>query len=247
MKWNGFECREFDFESFSAKVIIPEKTVIKSALALKTTYFNAFPETEIALLEQGMLLCFIECESRWGKPSDTERMARFVKHVAKEYGIEEKCVPVGMSCGGLMAVQLAAKHPEIISCLYLDAPVMNLMSCPCGFGVGRNSSSDLSEIFEAFGFKSMSELICYREMPMHNIPSLVKNRIPVVMVAGDSDEIVPYCENGILLENAYSETDIDLEVYIKPGCNHHPHGLDDVSTVVDFIMRHTDIKKDDVF
>lgn len=68
MLWNGFNCIESEFESFGFKIILPQKPIIKSAFAIKTTYFNAFPETEIKLLEKGMLLCYIECKSRWGKP-----------------------------------------------------------------------------------------------------------------------------------------------------------------------------------
>jgi hypothetical protein len=30
-----------------------------------------------------------------------------------------------------------------------------------------------------------------------------------------------------------------IELIAKPGCRHHPHGLDDPSPVVDFIWRNT--------
>ena len=43
-----------------------------------------------------------------------------------------------MSCGGMHAVYIAAKYPEYVSLLYLDAPVLNLLSCPCGIGVEGN-------------------------------------------------------------------------------------------------------------
>lgn len=238
MLWNGFECIEFEFESYAAKVILPKNHTVRNAVAVKTTYFNAFPETEIMLLEKGMLLCFIACDGRWGKKSDIDRMARFIDFVAEKYGTAPKCVPVGMSCGGLMAVQLAAKYPEKVACLYLDAPVMNLMSCPYGFGIGVSESGNYAEICDDLDIKSVSELICYRDMPMHNIPALVEKQIPVVMVAGDSDEIVPYCENGVMLEKAYKESGVELEVHVKEGCNHHPHGLDDPLPVVEFIMKH---------
>ena len=77
-------------------------------------------------------------------------------------------------------------------------------------------------------------------MPLDKLPALVANKIPVVMVSGDSDGTVPYCENGALLEEAYKDASVDIEVYIKPGGDHHPHGLADSKLVLDFIMRHCD-------
>lgn len=238
MKWNGFECAEFMFEGYEATVVIPEKPLKNAPIIFKTCYFNAFPYAETELVKRGFYLCGIDEESLWGKESDIERKARFIKHVAKKFGTAEKCVPVGMSCGGLIAVQFAAKYPELVSCMYLDAPVMNLMSCPCGFGTGKACEKDLPIILSDLGLKNISELICFRKMPMDNIPILVENRIPVVMVSGDSDNTVPYCENGILLEKAYKENGIDTKVYIKEGGDHHPHSLDDPAPIVDFILKH---------
>lgn len=237
--WNGFECVEFDFENHPAKVILPKVKYDKANLLVKTEYFNAFPETEIALLERGYYLCFIENDNRWGTDEDLDRKARFIKCVAEKYNLSQKCIPVGMSCGGLIAVKLAAKYPELISCLYIDAPVINYMSCPCGFGNGNSLSSNNTEILNALGLKTIGELMAYRDMPLDKIPSLIENRIPVIMVAGDSDMVVPYDENGLFIERAYRKADIDFEVYIKEGCDHHPHGLENPAPVIDFIEKHS--------
>lgn len=111
------------------------------------------------------------------------------------------------------------------------------MSCPCGFGIGdRTDDENFTEILTALDMKSISELICYRETPQDKIPDLVKNRIPVVIVAGDSDTVVPYVENGILIEKAYKEEGLPIDIFIKKGCNHHPHGLENPAVTVDSIM-----------
>lgn len=238
MDWNGFECREFLFEGHKARVILPHIKSEKPCLFIKTEYADAFPATEIMLLERGFYGAFIENDNRWGTNPDLERKARFVQALTAEYGLAPKCVPVGMSCGGLIAVKFAARFPELVSCLYLDAPVMNYMSCPCGFGVGNSLADNNREILDALGMSSISELICYREMPMDMLPQLVQSRIPAVLIAGDSDTVVPYTENGILLERAYRLNQIPLFHAIKPGCDHHPHGLEDPTPVVEFIMNH---------
>jgi len=238
--WKSYPCRYFTFEDHEATIVFPEKP--NGHLAVKTEYRDAFPAAiEFPLLEHGFHLCFLKNDNRWAADEDLERKARFVRFVQKEYGLKDTCVPVGMSCGGLIAIKFAAKYPELIQCLYLDAPVLNYMSCPCGFGIGQTLENYPHEILNSLKLSSVSELICYRDMPMDKLPILVQNRIPVVLVAGDSDQTVPYCENGILLEKAYRAAGIDLEVYIKPGCDHHPHGLEDPTPALQFILRHCGI------
>ena len=125
-----------------------------------------------------------------------------------------------------------------VKCLYLDAPVINFMSCPCGFGIGKPLAEDNSEILNALGLKDISQLLAYRDMPLDKLGVLAEAKIPVVMVAGDSDQVVPYCENGICLEKTYKDAGVEIEVYIKPGCDHHPHGLADPTAPMNFILRH---------
>lgn len=239
--WNGFAYEKFIFEEHEAIVAFPEKGTENGQLAVKTEYWDAFPHAaEVELLRQGFHLCYIRNDNRWGMNDDLDRKARFVRWVQEKFGLGTKCVPVGMSCGGLIAIKFAARYPELMACLYLDAPVLNYMSCPCGFGVGIPLPNDpIGEILGALQLDSISELLMYREMPMDQLPRLIETQIPVVMVAGDSDRYVPYCENGIALERAYRAAGVPLEVYMKPGCDHHPHGLEDPTPVIQFIQKYT--------
>lgn len=240
-EWHGLRRADFVFMGKQAILVFPDESLKTPRWALKTEYWDAFPDTEIALLKQGYHLAYLQNDNRWGIDADLDRKAAFARYLVQTYGLAERCVPVGMSCGGLIAIKLAARHPDCVACLYLDAPVLNYMSCPCGFGVARplGDGKGLEEILQALSLNSLSELLCYRDQPMHRLPDLVRHRIPVVLVSGDSDTIVPYCENGLMLEQAYREAGLALEVYIKPGGDHHPHGLPDPQPVVRFITRHT--------
>ena len=91
------------------------------------------------------------------------------------------------------------------------------MSCPCGFGIGNPLSQDNSEILNALGMKSISELLAYRDMPLDKLGALVDHRIPVVLVAGDSDQVVPYCENGIFLQRAYKDAGVEILPVVMHG------------------------------
>jgi len=239
--WKGYICKNLQFENHEAIIVYPKEGTANGYLAVKTEYWDAFPEAiEISLLEYGFHLCFIKNDNRFGVNEDLDRKARFIRYVQAECGLKNKCVPVGMSCGGMIAIKMAARYPELIKCIYLDAPVLNYMSWPCGFGIGKSGSGDYSEILNALGLQNISQLIACRDMPLDKLSILVENKIPVVMVSGDCDQTVPYCENGKFLEKAYMDAGEEIEVYIKPGGDHHPHGLADPKVVLDFIARHCD-------
>lgn len=237
-EWFGYESEEFLFEGMPATVVFPKTANEKRNFVIKTEYRDAFPEAiELPLLEAGWHVCFIKNENRWGGEADLARKARFVEYVVREYKLSDRCVPVGMSCGGLFAVKFSTSYPHLVSCLYIDAPVVNYMSCPCAFGDAE--WADAEEIMKALSL-TKAELLAYRDMPLDRIPRLIEYKLPLVMVAGDSDKVVPYHENGAFIEKAYREAGLPFELYIKPGCDHHPHGLADPKPVFEFIMKHAD-------
>lgn len=230
--WNGFEKIDFIFEGRKASLVIPEKEERTSKWLFKMEYRDAFPGLEIEMLKRGWNVAFIENKTRWCLEEDLDLKKRFTDFLVREYEIERKCVPVGMSCGGMFAVKFAAKYPECVEALYLDAPVLNLLSCPGDMGIGQ---SGMWEEFQNATGMSKSEFICYREHPMDYFPVLGSHEIPVVLVYGKEDEIVPYCENGELLEKYYKANQIKLLAIGKDGCGHHPHGLEEPGEVADFV------------
>ena len=232
--WNGYRRLDFLFEGRECILVFPNSANESKNWLLKTEYFGAFPNFEIEMLSRGWHLAYIKNVTRWCLDEDLDLKERFVSFLHSEYSLSKKCVPVGMSCGGLIACKLAARHPHCVSLLYLDAPVMNLLSCPAR--IGRNESAMLDEFIAATGI-TLSELISYREHPIDKMPILLKENIPIVLVYGDSDDIVPYHENGMLLEKYYKKEGGNLLVIGKAGCGHHPHGLEDNTPIVEFVEK----------
>ncbi len=233
--WNGFEIEKFEFQGREAVIVYPEKP--NGKLLLKTEYWHAFPETEVALVKHGYYDCYVKHNNRWATPDEVTLMADFVKFVAAKLGIEPKCIPVGMSCGGLYAARLAQCYPELVSCMYIDAPVMNLISM-AGLGT-LEAYVDIfwGEMVKAHGFTKAS-IVTYRDSPIDHMDVLLNNNIPIIMVYGEADTTVIYEENGKILEDYYTKNGGILKVISKPGCEHHPHGLEDPTPVVEFIDKY---------
>ena len=233
--WNGFRRIDFLFEGREAILVFPKNANEKKNWLLKTEYFGAFPNFEIEMLKRGWHLAYIKNVTRWCLDEDIELKKRFVEYLCEKYRLFPKCVPVGMSCGGLIACKLAAKYPEFVSVLYLDAPVMNLLSVAAR--VGREPNGMLNEFIEATGI-TLSSLLSYREHPIDKMPILLKSGIPIVLVYGDSDDVVPYHENGMLLEKYYEKEGGSLLAIGKAGCGHHPHGLEDNTPIIEFVEKY---------
>ena len=234
MLWNGFKRIDFEFEGREAIVVFPEVPEENKKWMLKTEYFDAFPNLEIEMIKKGWHLAYIKNITRWCLDEDINLKKRFADYLIAEFGLHKKCVPIGMSCGGLIASKFAQRYPEYVQALYLDAPVMNFLSCPAGIGKAGNDM--MQEFTDATGM-NLIDLINYRENPVDKMDILIQNNIPVIMVYGDSDDVVPYDENGQILEKYYRKNNGNITVFRKENCGHHPHGLIDNTSIIGLIEK----------
>ena len=125
---------------------------------------------------------------------------------------------------------------DYVSALYLDAPVMNLLSCPAGLGAAGDDM--FPEFLEATKIE-LPKLICYREHPIDKMNLLLQNNIPIILVYGMSDDVVPYEENGAILEKYYCENEGIIVTIGKENCGHHPHGLEDNTPIIEFVEKYS--------
>ena len=165
-QWNGFTCETFSFEEMEAVVVFPKPGTAVGKLALKTEYWGAYPAVEIGLLEEGFHLAFLQNRTRFGTKDDCDRKARFVRYLAEQYGLDGRCVPVGMSCGGAHAVRFAGFYPELISCLFIDAPVLDFGSWPGKLGDAGLEAVWEQEFVHAYPGIKRYQLACFPEHPI---------------------------------------------------------------------------------
>ncbi len=228
----GFEQKNIEFDGKSAIIVFANAENRTDKWLLKTEYFGAFPELEVMMLKEGYNIAHIENTTRWCLFEDTKRRADFCEFLHREYEFNKKCVPVGMSCGGMQAIYFASEFPQYVSAMYLDAPVINFLSCPAGLG---KAGTHMFEEFKKAKSMDLVQLIAYRNHPMDKFCDLAKEKIPIILVSGDSDTEVPFDENGELLYRFAKENNIPIELHIKKGGDHHPHGLPDNTIIRDFI------------
>lgn len=236
--WNGFECKEFEFDGKKASLVFPENAIEGKYWALKTEYRDAYPETEIALLKEGFHIAWLENDSRLAPKSDCDRKARFAQFLSEEYGLSPRCVPIGMSCGGAHAVNLAGDHPECVSCLFIDAPVLNFLDFP-----GDKANKSFEKVWEnefkkTYPGLTRADLLNFDRHPMNKIKVLQENKIPVLMLYGTEDCTVDYSKNGAIMEEAYESFPGLLTIIPRLYEGHHPHGFpQNPQPIVDFILK----------
>jgi pimeloyl-ACP methyl ester carboxylesterase len=238
--WHGFKSEAFEFEGYEAIIVFPKTHDEKKNWALKTEYWDAFPEEEIELLNRGFHVAWVDNVTRFATVEDCDRKARFVKFLSETYGLRDKCVPVGMSCGGAHAVNFAGYHPECVACIFIDAPVLNFCSYP---GKLKNDHTErvwAREFVVAYAGVTRADLLCFEPHPLNRIDTLLENKIHVIMSYGTDDAVVPYHENGQLMEEKYTDAPELLVLIARDGEGHHPHGIpNEPQNITNYILEFT--------
>ena len=230
----GFEQLEFTFLGKKAIVILPREENRNGRAIFKTEYFGAFPVLQLEFVRQGYTFLFLENRNRWGTESELIDQERFLHFAFEEFDLEPGVITIGMSCGGMISILLAARNPSLIRGLYLDAPVMNFLSCPAGLGYAPETTESMWQEFEKAHGMTKRELLLYRKHPIDKLDALIATRKPIYLAYGTADLCVPFEENAIELVRRYEETEIPFVVEAKEGCGHHPHGPQDPAKVIEF-------------
>jgi len=188
------------------------------------------------LLEKGFHHIHIQVGNTFGCPGALKHFDAFYKTITKA-GLARKGALIGISRGGLYAYNWASRNPEKVLCIYGDAPVCDFKSWPAGKGKGSGSPQDWKGLIECYGFRDETEALAWPHNPIDSLEALAKAGIPLLHVVGDIDEVVPVAENTEILERRYRALGGEITVIHKPDVGHHPHGLDDPSPILDFIIK----------
>ena len=241
--FHGYKGYEYDNNGVKYYIVKPHHTAKGNPWIWRARFWGHEPQVDIDLLEQGFHLTYCDVAELFGSPKAVERWDEFYA-LAVKAGLNQKAVLEGMSRGGLIIYNWAAKNPKKVACIYGDAPVMDIKSWPLNWGdcLDENKRS-LSLLLEAYGFANAEEAMAWNKNPLNHARKLAKAKIPMIHVVGDIDEGVPVAENTAIFEREVAKYGHSVHVIHKPNVGHHPHSLNNPEKIVSFILKATGYKR----
>ncbi len=219
-------------------VVRPVRTAAGRPLAWRGEFFGHEPQTDLALLQRGFHVVYVDAQNLFGAPTAMAIWEKF--HVQlRRAGLSGKITLIGLSRGGLYCYHWAALHPETVAVIYGDAPVCDFKSWPMAKGKSQAANrTDVAALLKAYAFKDEAEALAYAQNPIDNLAPLAAAKIPIIHVVGQADSLVPVAENTDVVLQRYRALGGTIEVIRKPGVDHHPHSLANPAPIVDFILAH---------
>ena len=232
-QWEGCDRYDFTLMGRHAIVVVPKKAANGRPWIWRPAFFGAFPMVDQALLKKGFHIAYLDVTHFYGSPRSVVWGNAFYRTMTQDFHLSPKVTVEGLSRGGYFALNWAAANPEKVACLYLDAPVCDITSWP-----GKSRASFWNGFLKEWNVTDAQPGAGFRGNAMALLPALAKAKVPIISVCGDSDQIVPFKENFKPFFDAYRQVGGNVELILKPGCDHHPHSLQKPEPVVDFILRH---------
>jgi lysophospholipase L1-like esterase/pimeloyl-ACP methyl ester carboxylesterase len=237
--YHGYQAHSFKVDGCDTIVVAPKEAAAGNPWIWRAEFFDHRPEADLALLAKGFHLVYITVGNTFGCPDAMAHWMVLWHQLTETYGLSRKPALEGLSRGGLYVYNWAEANPDKVSCIYGDNPVLDFKSWPGGKGKGPGSPDDWKALIADYHFADEAAAMAYGKNPIDNLKPLVDAHIALIHVVADADEVVPYEENTVILVDRYRKMGGTIETIVKHGFHHHPHGLDDPTPVVDFVMKHT--------
>jgi pimeloyl-ACP methyl ester carboxylesterase len=240
-QWNGFAKHDFEIEGLKTTVVVPAQPLEGRPWIWRGEFFGAFADADVALVKAGWHLAYVNVPNLFGSPKAIAAWDKVYAELTGKYDLAKRPGFIGLSRGGLYVMNWAAECPEKTLAVYLDNAVCDFKSWPGGqvkkLGTGKGSASEWANVLKAYDFPDDAAAIAYKKNPVDNLEPLAKAKLPLLLVYGDKDSVVPHAENSAVVYERYKALDGPVEQIVKPGQDHHPHGLKDVTPVVEFFSK----------
>ena len=233
-KWYGFERIVFAFDGEEAWVVEPKTAAPGKPWSWTMEWPTAFVDRTgaPALLAAGYHHVTLrpgfydkngKFKSRAGTMTDA-RVARsraFQKYLVEKLGFAPKCNLIGMSWGGFYSVRYASAHPDCVAHIYLDAPLLDFSTLK---GWSRNLGPGIRA---TYGIKDPNYTGANDpRQPVNCAAPIAKAGIPILLLYGGKDDVVPCAANAELFAKRFKELGGKITMEKRETYGHHPHGLE---------------------
>lgn len=223
--WNGTRTL-FRFKGRVAWVIAPDRPKPGNPWTWTMQWWTAFvPRTGVPdLIADGYHHVVLDMFSTRAEDAAMPTFAEYQAMLVKTLGLAPKARLLGLSWGGFFSVRYAAKYPRNVDRIYLDAPLLNFD------GFDRRSPAQWNRTKPLAGWTTDPR------MPVNMAGAIAKAGIPVLLLYGGKDKVVPPERNCELFLARFKAAGGRIRAVRRAAYGHHPHGADPGDSVVlDFL------------
>ncbi len=179
-------------------------------------------------LDAGIAIAGVDAGESYGSPDGNKVFDSFYREVTRSRGLGKKPVFLARSRGGLMALSWAAEHPRSVGGIAGIYPVFDLSSYP-----------GLEKAAPAYHLSRLDlERRLTRYNPVDRLRSLARARVPLFLLHGDVDTLVPLARNSGEVARRYQELKGPVELQIAKGQGHSMWpGFFECEPLVSFVIR----------
>ena len=183
------------------------------------------------LLAAGIAVAGIDVGESYGSPAGNKVFEQFYNEMVQHRGFKAKPCLLARSRGGLMASSWAIEHPETVAGLAGIYPVFDFRTYP-----------GLDKAARAYDLPADQLTARLAEFnPIARVDALAKAQVPVFIIHGDIDEVVPLEANSNELARRYAaagQADAVQVLVVKGQGHNFWQGFFRCPELVDFAIAH---------
>lgn len=228
----------FEFEGHPAFILQPEETLRSTPQpwVFYAPTLPAYPDAHEEwmhrkFLAAGVAVAGVDVGEAYGSPASRAVFDRFYDELVHKRGMAAKPCLLGRSRGGVWCSSWACDHPERFAGLAGIYPVFDVRTYP-----GLEKAAAAYELAPDQLQQRLSEF-----NPIARVDALAKAQLPVFIIHGDEDQVVPLEQNSAALAARYRALKAEkfLELKVVQGQGHNFwEGFFRCQELVDFVIEH---------
>ncbi|MBE6357472.1 MAG: alpha/beta hydrolase [Lentisphaerae bacterium] len=236
VEWYGFRRHNFELDGCKGFIVEPPNPAPGLPWSWCTQWAEAFvPRTPaLKLLERGFHHVHLDVFATRMNPEGIKKVEKFYA-LLQSMKFHPKAALIGMSYGGLFSLRWAQEHPETVGVIYLDAPVTDLAFANRSADNGITKDSLVNAA--AYGV-APEELSSHPLSPNNNCQAIADAKIPIICLRSGQDQTVFPQSNSDLFAERLTAAGGKIQIVNRALNGHHPHGLDDPTALVNFILNY---------